>query len=75
MFSLFKVGPPIDDISTTSNLRFLMIKYQDNSFAVIDRTVLNPSQAIMGYSYGHFEKINGISWMGTNKNKRDLLLQ
>lgn len=44
-----KVGPPVIDIQTTSNLRFLKIKYSDSSFVVIDRSVLNPEQAIMGY--------------------------
>lgn len=40
--ALSKVGPPVIDIQTTSNLRFLKIKYSDSSFVVIDRSVLNP---------------------------------
>lgn len=40
--SLQKVGPPVVQISTTQNLRYLWIRYQDGSFAVIDRTIMNP---------------------------------
>jgi hypothetical protein len=40
--SLEKVGPPVVCIGTTQNLRYLWIRYQDGSFAVIDRTIMNP---------------------------------
>jgi hypothetical protein len=53
--SLEKVGPPVVCIATTLNLRYLWIRYQDGSFAVIDRTIMNPRQAVLGYSCGHFE--------------------
>jgi hypothetical protein len=55
-----KNGPPVCDIQTTSNLRFLKIKYQDSSFVVIDRSIMSPEQAIMGYQYGHFEAVTGM---------------
>ena len=58
--SLKKVGPPVTQICTTANLRFLWIQYSDGSFAVIDRTIMNPRQAILGYSCGHFECISGL---------------
>ena len=48
------------DIDINQNLRFLWIRYTDGSFALIDRTISNPRQAILGYSCGHFEKISGI---------------
>lgn len=48
-FSLFKVGPPVIFVQTTMNMRYLFIKYADHSFVMIDRTVLSPSQAIMGH--------------------------
>lgn len=51
-------------------MRFLMIKYQDSSFTVIDRTAKSPSQAIMGYSYGHFEEISGLTWLNTTNRKK-----
>lgn len=55
-----KNGPPVIDIQTTSNLRFLMLKYSDSSFVVIDRSIMTPEQAIMGYQYGHFEAVTGL---------------
>ena len=61
--SLQKVGPPVGQIETTLNLRFLWIRYTDGSFAVVDRTIMNPRQAILGYSCGHFEQISGIEWI------------
>ena len=61
--SLQKVGPPVSSMGTTQNLRFLWIRYQDGSFAVIDRTIMNPRQAILGYSCGHFENISGMQWV------------
>ena len=61
--SLHKVGPPVAQIGTTQNLRFLWIKYQDGSFVVVDRTIMNPRQAILGFSCGHFEAISGLQWV------------
>lgn len=58
--ALSKYGPPVCDIQTTSNLRFLKIKYSDSSFVVIDRSVMNPEQAIIGHQYGHFEAVTGL---------------
>jgi hypothetical protein len=37
-----------------------MIKYMDSSFVMIDRSVATPSQAIMGHSFGHFQRVTGI---------------
>ena len=37
--ALLKLGPPVESIETTSNLRFLKIKYRDSSFVIVDRTV------------------------------------
>ena len=58
--SLSKMGPPVSQIKCTANLRFLWIQYSDGSFSVIDRTIMNPRQAILGYSCGHFEQISGL---------------
>jgi hypothetical protein len=33
------VGPPVLYVTTTLNMRYLLIKYQDQSFVMIDRTV------------------------------------
>jgi hypothetical protein len=41
-------------------MRFLWVKYSDGSFVMIDRTIMNPREAIIGYSCGHFESITGI---------------
>jgi len=41
-------------------MRFLKIKYSDSSFVIVDRTVMSPAQAIMGYQYGHFEEVTGL---------------
>ena len=35
--ALLKVGPPVCGIQSTKDKRFLMLRYQDSSFAVIDR--------------------------------------
>lgn len=40
--SLSKVGPPVTEIGTTLNLRYLWIRYSDGSFVMIDRTIMNP---------------------------------
>ena len=40
--ALSEIGPPVDSIETTSNMRFLKIRYSDSSFVMIDRTVLQP---------------------------------
>lgn len=61
--SLDKIGPPVNNIQLTQNLRFLWIRYSDGSFALVDRTIHNPRQAILGYSCGHFESISGLQWM------------
>ena len=58
-----KVGPPVTEIGTTLNLRYLWIRYSDGSFVMIDRTIMNPKQAILGYSSGHFEQISGMQWI------------
>lgn len=58
--SLEKVGPPVTEIGTTLNLRYLWLRYSDGSFVMIDRTIMNPKQAILGYSCGHFESISGM---------------
>jgi hypothetical protein len=54
------MGPPVTFVSTTMNLRYLMIKYSDSSFVMIDRSVNSPSQAIMGHSFGHFQRVSGM---------------
>jgi hypothetical protein len=73
-FTLFKIGPPVTFVATTSNMRFLMIRYQDSSFAMIDRTVQTPQQAIMGYQFGHFQRVSGIQWMNKpNKRSRHIV--
>jgi hypothetical protein len=41
--SIFKQGPPVEQIGLTYNMRFLLIKYADSSFVVIDRTASSPS--------------------------------
>jgi hypothetical protein len=51
--ALAEVGPPVDSIETTSNMRFLKIRYSDSSFVMIDRTVLQPEEAILGHQFGH----------------------
>ena len=61
--ALSKVGPPVTEIGTTMNLRYLWIRYSDGSFAMIDRTIMNPKQAILGYSCGHFEYISDLQWI------------
>ena len=72
--ALLKVGPPVESIETTANMRFLKIKYRDSSFVIIDRTVGVPSEAIMGYQHGHFEAITGLQWMGQNSSNKAPLL-
>ncbi|CDW81046.1 UNKNOWN [Stylonychia lemnae] len=73
--SVFQLGPPVQQVATTLNMRFLFIKYQDQSFVIIDRTVPNPNQSILGYQYGHFQKVTGLQWMrpsltsGSKKHK------
>ena len=67
--STVKVGPPICRIDTTQSLRFLWIQYSDGSFAMVDRTIMNPRQAILGYSCGHFECISGLQWMKTTSGE------
>jgi len=47
-----------------------MLKYSDSSFVVIDRSILTPEQAIMGYQYGHFEAITGLQWMPIQNRAR-----
>jgi len=61
--SLAKVGPPVTEIGTTLNLRYLWLRYSDGSFVMIDRTIMNPKQAILGYSCGHFESISAMQWI------------
>lgn len=62
--ALRKFGPPVTSIQSTKDKRFLMVTYQDSSFAVVDRKVVtSPSDAILGYQYGHFETITGLQWM------------
>lgn len=68
--ALRKVGPPVAGIMATKDKRFLMITYGDSSFAVVDRKVVtSPSDAILGYQYGHFESITGLQWMSTQSAK------
>ena len=68
--ALIKVGPPVSGIRTTKDKRFLMVTYEDSSFAVVDRTVVTSmSEAILGYQYGHFESITGLQWIGSNNSK------
>ena len=40
-----------------------MIKYSDSSFVMLDRSVGSPSQAIMGHSFGHFQRVSGMQWI------------
>ena len=48
--ALNKVGPPVSGIQSTKDKRFLMVSYQDSTFAVIDRQVVSSlSDAILGY--------------------------
>ena len=64
------MGPPVSGIMATKDKRFLMITYGDSSFAVVDRKVVtSPSDAILGYQYGHFESITGLQWMSTQSAK------
>ena len=56
-----KLGPPVTGIESTKDKRFLMVSYQDSSFAVVDRQVVSSlSDAILGYQFGHFETITGL---------------
>ena len=58
---MLKMGPPTTEIQATKDKRFIMITYQDSSFAVIDRQVVTSlSDSILGYQYGHFESITGL---------------
>lgn len=41
-------------------MRYLLVKYADMSFAVVDRTFKDPAQAVIGYSYGHFEEVTNL---------------
>lgn len=50
-------------------MRFLLVKYSDSSYAVLDRTASNPQQAIIGYSYGHFESVAGLQWVAPSSKK------
>ena len=41
-----------------------MVCYEDSSFVVVDRKVVtSPSDAILGFQFGHFESITGLQWM------------
>lgn len=62
--ALSVAGPPIWNIESTQNMRFMKICYSDSSFVMIDRTVKNPQQAIMGHAFGHHQEITGLQWMG-----------
>lgn len=53
-WALRKAGPPVATIQSTLNNRFLMVGYADSSFVVIDRTITEPVQAILGSQTGHF---------------------
>ncbi len=65
-----KVGPPVKGIQSTKDKRFLMLRYEDSSFAVVDRQVVQSmTEAILGYQYGHFESITGLQWLGQNSAK------
>ena len=72
--ALLKLGPPVESIETTSNLRFLKIKYRDSSFVIVDGTVGSPAEAIMGYQYGHFEAITGLQWIGPGMQSKSSLV-
>ena len=52
--ALKKSGPPVHTIQSTLNNRFLLVGYADASFVVIDRTITEPTQAILGNQTGHF---------------------
>ena len=68
------MGPPVAFVGTTLNTRYLMIKYSDSSFVMLDRSVGSPSQAIMGHSFGHFQRVSGMQWMTKSSiNKRGSL--
>lgn len=48
--ALLKVGPSVNRIQSTKDKRFLMVSYEDSSFAVVDRQVVSSlSDAILGY--------------------------
>ena len=67
------MGPPVAFVQTTLNLRYLMVKYTDSSFVMIDRSVGTPSQALMGHSFGHFQRVTGLQWVSrSNVNKRSV---
>lgn len=60
-------------VQTTMNMRYLMIKYSDSSFVMIDRSVGSPSQAIMGHSFGHFQRVTGMQWITKSSvNRKNL---
>jgi len=65
-----KLGPEVSDIFTTQNMRFLCVKYRDSSFVVIDRTIQDARQAILGYQFGHFERVSGLQWVSQSKRNR-----
>lgn len=65
-----KLGPQVKNIFTTHNMRFLCIKYEDSSFVVIDRTIQDARQAILGYQFGHFEKVSGLQWVISSKKSK-----
>ena len=52
--ALSRQGPPVTDIRSTKDKRFLMMVYEDSSFAIVDRKVSSLSEAILGYQQGHF---------------------
>ena len=47
-----------------------MVKYRDSSFVIIDRIMQSPTKAIMGFQYGHFEEITGLTWFGSNRSRQ-----
>ena len=48
--ALLKVGPSVNRIQSTKDKRFLIVSYEDSSFAVVDRQVVSSlSDAILGY--------------------------
>ena len=55
-----EIGPPVDSIECTSNMRFLKVRYSDSSFVMIDRTVMQPEQAILGHQFGHHQAVTGL---------------
>lgn len=61
--ALLKAGPAVVDLQITGNMRFLMVSYADSSFAVIDRTCQSPYEAILGHSFGHFDRVSGLQWI------------